>query len=78
MNKKTTRAAVVGTAALFAAALASGQPASAAETQTGRITSVQQLQESILRAAAYEQETAAGAGLGTDPIGKAADVTSSV
>ncbi|WP_448321975.1 hypothetical protein [Streptomyces sp. CO7] len=76
MNRKTTRAAVVGTAALFAAALTAGQ-ASAADTQPARITSVQQLQESILRAAAFEQETAAGAELGGDPVGKAADLTRS-
>ncbi|MER5481528.1 hypothetical protein ABT026_31840 [Streptomyces sp. NPDC002734] len=76
MNKKTTRAAVVGTAALFAAALTAGQ-ASAAEARPARITSVQQLQESILQAAAHELETAAGAELGTDPVGKAADLTRS-
>ncbi|WP_166027243.1 hypothetical protein [Streptomyces chilikensis] len=77
MNKKTSRAAAVGAAALIAAALTGGQ-ASADEAGPGRITSVQQLQEGILRAAAHERETAAGAELGTGTIGKAVDQTSSV
>jgi hypothetical protein len=76
MHKNTARAAAVGAAALLAAALTGGQ-ASAEESRSGRITSVQQLQENILWAAAHELETAGGAELGTDPVGRAASLTRS-
>ncbi|MFE6049729.1 hypothetical protein ACFQ6N_03130 [Kitasatospora sp. NPDC056446] len=73
---KHTRLTATGAAALIAAglAVAGAAPASAAPAKAERITSAQQLQQSLQQAIALEQ-TQSGR-LSTGPVGRAAQLSS--